>query len=1287
MIAALGIPPPTLAAWVAGGVGLLVLILLGFAAFNRVLLVMALRNIPRRRAQTALIVFGLMLASLIITASFTVGDTLSYSLQSIEMKQIGGIDEAVARQSGRTTAGAGVTDADFFTSAQAAGAIDHARSDANVDSAAGVIVAQGAVSDATTGQASSENVLAFGLPAEFDRLWGGLHSRAGGSVSVTDLAPNDVFLGNALADRLNARTGDRIQLIVQGKPTDVRVRDVLDTEVDPTIANHGPITGTVVLPLATMRTVLDRPSGFNLVYIHNRGSGGVDDLGPNGSTGQEIVRRLSGAFIDDAGAADLKAYLERPAIRAQIQRAHDQASFLDPGKPVIQQLLVEMGKPTVTDQFKALVGNNFVDSRIEQAVSQTLAANASQSDVQAAQAEVGQRLAALHVDSASATQLRDILQNPAVRTPLAAADASAPSDGPLRMALDALVAEPASGAVSAKFKAYLGSSDIRTQLRALVARAAPGQLRAYDQAANGLQLNILNPYKSDGVFFAQETGLIASAALLGVSFFSLAVGVLLIFLIFVMLAAERRAEMGMSRAVGLKRRHLTQMFLFEGLAYTLVASAVGVGLGLAVGKLMVGVISSIFTGIYKGLDLIYHVEWPTLVVALCLGVALTFVVVAVSAFRVSRLNIVAAIRDLDEGEARDRGPLRLFLSIFTNVGGSFGQLFRGHPLVFLGRLTAGTVGAVFGFLAALFRRGPLAILLGLGLAAGGLAASSEILYGAGASLLIVGAGMLVRWVLGVTPLRPALRARIGFTAAALGLLVYWGRPFGRVETLLHVDKTLQVSKLSGGPEVFALTALMVLLGAIWAVMYNSDLLIRAGMFVTGRAGNLSATTRTSMAYPMATKFRTGMAVAMFAIVTFMIAYLAIFNDVLTQNFENVAVQSGGWQLVAGTPDNNFQQNQDVTIPTDVAAAVRANPALDREVQGIGWENQARFVTAQAVHGNAPSGPPPTAQRGNAFSLHVVDDGYLGSTGYAIQPRGAGLSSDRAVWDAVRDHPGDVVIDTSVLSAQGTTPALVSGIDPNSTTFQPFQLDLSSPQGRAAAASVVPTWRVTVVGFMTRPIWDGVYMSTRTALSNGIFVPPAATTTPAATAAIGAVPPLNPTGYYFSVKPGADVNQTRLDLGRLLVKDQLEPVSVAAQQAQGTSAIVTLLNLLTGFLALGLVVGIAGLGVISTRAVVERRQQIGMMRAIGYRRSHVQRSFLMESSFIAILGLVIGGLVGLWQSYQFFVTQRTLGTVVFHVPVVELVLILVGSYAATLITTYLPARAAARVAPAEALRFE
>jgi putative ABC transport system permease protein len=1284
MTGALGIPPETLALWAAAGVGLLVLVLLGFAVANRVLLRMALRNLPRRRAQTGLIVFGLMLASLIITAALAVGDTLSYSLQSIEMRQIGGIDEAVARQFDRGPAGAGLTDADFFTAAQASSVIDRARSDPNVDSAAGVIVAPASVSDVNTSQASSENVLAFGVPAVFDRLWGGLRGRSGGPLSAADLGPSDVYLGSSLADKLNAGRGDRIQLVLQGRTVDVRVRDILDTEVNPTISNQGPIVGSIVLPIATVRTALGRPVGYNLVYIHNRGSGGIDDLGPHGTTGQAIVRHLRGSFIDDQSAADLRAYLERPAVRSRLQTLHDQASFIDPRKPLEQDLLTELGRPGVTDQFKALVGDPFVQSVIQQSVMQSLGTGASQSETQAALDELGQRLAALNVDSSAAGQVRDVLQAPATRAQLTAAAAAAPSGTPPRQELDALLAEPAQGPVSARFKATVTDPNVRTQLRQLVAGTAPGELARYDQVASGLQLDILAAYKSDGVLFAQATGLVASAALLGVSFFSLAVGILLIFLIFVMLAAERRAEMGMSRAVGLKRRHLTQMFLFEGLAYTLFASAVGVLAGLGVGRLMVGVISSIFTGFYKGLDLVYHVEWPTLVIAMCLGVALTFVVVAISAYRVSRLNIVAAIRDLDESETRDRGPGRLFLAIFTNVWESVVQLVHGHPLVFLGHLTLGTVGAVLGFLAALFRRGPLAVLLGAALAAGGLAGHSEILYGAGASLLIVGSGMLVRWLLGIARVRPAIRARIGFTAAALGLLVYWGRPFGRVETLLHVDKPLKISQLSGGPEVFALTALMVLLGAIWAVMYNSDLLIRAVMLVAGRVSNLASTTRTSMAYPMSTKFRTGMAVAMFAIVTFMIAYMAIFKDVLTQNFANETVQSGGWQLVAGSPDNQYQPSPGLRFPANVAATVHGDPALDRQIQAVGWENQSQFVTARAVHANGQSGAPPAGGRGNVFSMHVVDDGYLNGTGYAIRPRAAAYASDRAVWDAVRDHPGYAVIDTSVLSAQGGTPALVGGIDPNDATFRPFQLDLSPPGARPGTTT--PSWRVTVVGFMTRPIWDGVYLSTRSALADGIFVPPPAGGVTAAAAA-ASPQPLTPTGYYFSVKPGVDVNHARLDLGRRLVKDQLEAVSVADQQAAGNSALVTLLNLLTGFLALGLVVGIAGLGVISTRAVVERRQQIGMMRAIGFRRSHVQRSFLMESSFIAVLGLLIGGLVGLWQSYQFFVVQKTLGTVVFHVPVVELLLILLGSYAATLLTTYLPARAASRVAPAEALRFE
>ena len=53
----------------------------------------------------------------------------------------------------------------------------------------------------------------------------------------------------------------------------------------------------------------------------------------------------------------------------------------------------------------------------------------------------------------------------------------------------------------------------------------------------------------------------------------------------------------------------------------------------------------------------------------------------------------------------------------------------------------------------------------------------------------------------------------------------------------------------------------------------------------------------------------------------------------------------------------------------------------------------------------------------------------------------------------------------------------------------------------------------------------------------------------------------------------------------------------------TAANLTFNRLIQGFLGLGLIVGVAALGVISARAVVERRQQIGVMRAIGFRTRH------------------------------------------------------------------------------------
>src|SRR4029077_1913431 len=245
-----GIPPLTLAGWMAAAVAVVLVGLLLFAAVNRVLLKMALRNIPRRRAQTVLILFGLMLATLIITASLSVGDTLSYSLQAIQLRQIAGIDEAFTRHpAAQYVQGASTADSEFFSDAQAADVIARSRQDPNVAAAVGVIAASGSMIDTTTSQSSSENVAVFGVPADFGSVWGTLRSRSGENLDVAALALNEVYIGVQLSDTLNAHRGDSLQLYVDGRLTQVIVRDVLDTEVNPSVANHGPIVNSVLMPL------------------------------------------------------------------------------------------------------------------------------------------------------------------------------------------------------------------------------------------------------------------------------------------------------------------------------------------------------------------------------------------------------------------------------------------------------------------------------------------------------------------------------------------------------------------------------------------------------------------------------------------------------------------------------------------------------------------------------------------------------------------------------------------------------------------------------------------------------------------------------------------------------------------------------------------------------------------------------------------------------------------------------------------------------------------------------
>ena len=85
---------------------------------------------------------------------------------------------------------------------------------------------------------------------------------------------------------------------------------------------------------------------------------------------------------------------------------------------------------------------------------------------------------------------------------------------------------------------------------------------------------------------------------------------------------------------------------------------------------------------------------------------------------------------------------------------------------------------------------------------------------------------------------------------------------------------------------------------------------------------------------------------------------------------------------------------------------------------------------------------------------------------------------------------------------------------------------------------------------------------------------------------------------------------------------------------------------------------------------------------------VQLSFLIESSFIALLGIAVGLGLGFGLSAGIIreVGQSFEG-VAYAVPWETIILVVVVAYGASLLTTYLPARQASRIYPAEALRYD
>jgi putative ABC transport system permease protein len=710
-------------------------------------------------------------------------------------------------------------------------------------------------------------------------------------------------------------------------------------------------------------------------------------------------------------------------------------------------------------------------------------------------------------------------------------------------------------------------------------------------ASNGLEAD---PVKKDAIEQADQRGQIFSTLFVLFGQFSVAAGMLLIFLIFVMLAAERKHELGIARAVGMQRTALVRAFAFEGALYALVASAVGSVLGVGVGWVMVRLIGQGFAGGSEDFRIAFATSPQNVVLAFCMGMVLTFIVVLLSSWRVSRLNVVRAIRDIPEPDKRGRTVLGVIVALLTPIAGavSFWQ---------------------------------------------GLATETMAFYLGGISLMLIGLALLAR-VLG-TP------DRVAFTASGLVLLALW---------LIPASITTPAG-MARGPEMFFVSGIALVVAGVWLIVFNADVILRAIVAVFGRIRGLPPVLKTAVNYPTQSLFRTGMTLAMFMLVVFTLTAMNFIQAAMSAAFGDVQELSGGYEI---------QGNAGYAAPIpDMKAALE-------DAKGI----RKGTMTAVGEVSNIPAQVNQEGTGRDPESLYVqgVDDGYSDSVGYGFQTRVRGYGSAREVWEALQSEE-----DTAVIS---------SGLAPvrNASTFgdaePPVKLtgfyadDESLPDDLYLQVKDPDTGKaknLRVIGVLE----DSASFAGQIVTSRRTLDALAGRTLPTQT-------------YYFDLGSGVNAEATANALENDFARSGLQTQVTAEmiRDSDATRRIVFLL--LRGFMGLGLVVGICALGVIAARSVVERRQQIGMMRALGFQRGQVRLTFLIESSFIALLGIGGGVVLGLGFSGTLIDNIREgFPGMEYRVPWSALLVVVVAGYAASLLTTYLPARRASSVYPAEALRYE
>ena len=748
-----------------------------------------------------------------------------------------------------------------------------------------------------------------------------------------------------------------------------------------------------------------------------------------------------------------------------------------------------------------------------------------------------------------------------------------------------------------------------------------------DQNSNSSDANLeIRAVKVEAAAIAAESSGVLAAMFLVFGTFTIAAGILLVLTIVMMLAEARRSELGTMRALGVSQSDVRALAVQEGIILSSLASLMGSLIGIILAWFISIGFDNMFSSVGSN-QFTFAWEWNSLFAGAVWGFLLAVFTLWVSAFWTSKLNIIHALKGGRMARSEGIPWFLLLLQILAFGGVSLSLL----------------------------------MLLVLGMDSG-FAYFLWVVSGVLALFVIV---PFFTWELPVF-----LRARSGFwqrlhrnasrnTLAMIGAsLLIWTVGLSSLDP---VRKGMEADELS-----------FIVLGLV-EVFAGVLLLTSAAPVMVKRIGKSKILTRrwgpvlpVSLAYPLATPVRTAVVMGMFSITVFSVIVLGGYAEQF-DNYTSSFVEDAEGEyelLLTGSRSSPIELSENIS-------EWNLSSNFESSIDSVARVHRGEVFLEDAEGERMP------------YVIRGFDDAFAQHGGLPLYTWDSSLGTNELeVWNVVSSREDLVLLDASF-----GLEAITDGSGLSTLSFSIGDsislIDISNPGN---------TRFVKVAGFLEQSSYlfsAGVWMNDDLVVEQfdgrltRMYVSVSDEAQPSSSFEDNSVGDFSPTGKSKDVRLATA--ELESELTPLLNAEGVQVSVISDEVMLLQTLVLALLGIFEGYLALGLIVGIAGIGVVTVRSVSERTKSIGILRALGYRQNMVLLSFFIEVSWVSVLGMCNGILVAIGFHRALYTAFWKDQGASFSLPIDSILLVFIGGWVLVLLATFVPIRRAAKTPASAALR--